>query len=125
MENLDIIFLTTIVSVLFIIFGVVVYKEFRKMETEEWRQKNLGNERGPRADFLNFVGKILSENVKQNEELKEVYKTMQRTISDMETDGMYFPADIKEKINERIKELNCEYSGLPSVASYSNDSDEK
>lgn len=45
-------------------------------------------------------------------------KVLNRTISDMETDGMYFTTEIKEKIKTREDELHCEYSGLPSVMSY-------
>lgn len=45
-------------------------------------------------------------------------KALERTISDMETDGVYFPPQIKDELKKRLEELHCEYSGLPSVMSY-------
>ncbi len=48
-----------------------------------------------------------------------ITKITHRPLSDMESDGVYFPETVKEKIAEyREKEL-CHYSGLPSVWSYS------
>jgi len=41
-------------------------------------------------------------------------------LSDMESDGVYFPEEIKIKLREIREELNCEYSGLPSVKFYEN-----
>lgn len=49
---------------------------------------------------------------------KNESKTLERTISDMETDGVYFPPQIKQELKKRLEELHCEYSGLPSVLSY-------
>jgi len=43
---------------------------------------------------------------------------MHRTISDMESEGIYFPEDVKEELKRQRDELHCEYSGLPSVQSY-------
>jgi hypothetical protein len=43
-----------------------------------------------------------------------------RTISDMESDGVYFPENIKEELKKQREELLCEYSGLPSVKAYEN-----
>ena len=39
MENLDIIILTTIVSTLFAVFFILMYKEFSKMEKEEYKSE--------------------------------------------------------------------------------------
>jgi hypothetical protein len=36
----------------------------------------------------------------------------------MESDGIYFPDDIKEQLKQQKEELHCEYSGLPSVRAY-------
>ena len=124
MENLDIIVLTSVVSTLFLVFGIVVYREFRNMEKTDWIDSNIGQQRGPRADFVNFIGKMISEkNTKdfEKDELKSVYKTLERTISDMETDGMYFTPEVKKDLKEKLEKLNCHYSGLPGVESYSKD----
>lgn len=78
-------------------------------------------ERGPRADMIRFIGKIFDEPVKTNEDVKTklvVVKAIQRTISDMESDGVYFPVSVKESLRKKRDELTCEYSGLPAVSSY-------
>ena len=36
----------------------------------------------------------------------------------MESDGMYFPEEIKDELEKQREELYCEYSGLPSVRAY-------
>jgi hypothetical protein len=36
----------------------------------------------------------------------------------MENDGVYFSEAIKDELKKQREELNCEYSGLPSVKSY-------
>lgn len=41
-------------------------------------------------------------------------------LSDMESDGVYFPEEIKVKLKERKEESVCAYSGLPSVKFYEN-----
>jgi len=69
MENLDIIILTSIISTLFIVFGILMYKELSNV---------------------------------------------------MESDGMYFPEEVKEQLKEYREEMHCEYSGLPSPKSYQN-----
>lgn len=52
-------------------------------------------------------------------------KVLDRTISDMEVDGIYFSTEIKEKMKIKEIDLHCEYSGLPSVMSYCNDTPDK
>jgi hypothetical protein len=81
---MEILILTSIVIISFIVFGVVTYKEFTK------------------------VGKKLTFN-----EREIIYNAMNKTISDMESDGVYFSEEIKE-------ELICNYSGLQSVQSWKN-----
>jgi D-ribose pyranose/furanose isomerase RbsD len=88
---MEILILTLIVIISFIIFGVVTYKEFTK------------------------VGKKLTFN-----EREIISKVMNRTISDMESDGVYFSDEIKEELKRQKEELICHYSGLPSVKSWGN-----
>ena len=49
---------------------------------------------------------------------KKVLKRIDRTISDMESDGMYFSPFVKEELKKQREELYCNYSDLPSVKSY-------
>jgi hypothetical protein len=79
-------------------------------------------ETGGRASLVNFVGRLFDDDTaskKMTIKQKElVYKAMHRTISDMESEGIYFPEDVKEELKRQRDELHCEYSGLPSVQSY-------
>ena len=44
-----------------------------------------------------------------------------KPLSDMESDGVYFPESVKEKLSEIREKEMCHYSGLPSVWSYSDE----
>lgn len=117
MENIDIIILTSILSTLFVVFGIVMYKEFNNA----FDQSHDIYEKGIRADMIRFIGSIFDTESTKKMTKKEkftVFTAFNRTISDMEIDGVYFPKEIKDKLEEKRKELNCEYSGLPSVKSY-------
>jgi hypothetical protein len=120
MENLDIIILTSIVSTLFIVFGIAMYREFSAMSKTDYVQTK---ESGPRAGLVNFVGRLFDEESNKKLTPKQkvlIYKAMNRTIADMESDGIYFSEDVKEELKKQREELNCEYSGLPSVKAYQN-----
>ncbi len=118
MENLDIIILTSIISTLFIVFGIAMYREFSVMSKTDYVQTK---ESGPRAGLVNFMGRLFDEesNKKLSPKQKQlIYKAMNRTIADMESDGIYFPEEVKEELAKQREELHCEYSGLPSVKAY-------
>jgi len=117
MENLDIIILTSILSTLFVVFGIVIYKEFKNAPEQS---KDL-YETSPRANMIRFIGSIFDTEVTSKMTKKEkvaVYNAVKRTMSDMESDGVYFPEDVKQKLEKKREEMMCEYSGLPSVKSY-------
>lgn len=83
--------LTLIVVVSFIVFGVITYKEFSKMS----EKMTIGDR-------------------------ELVYKIMNRTIADMESEGVYFSEEVREELKRQKEELICHYSGLPSVKSWGN-----
>lgn len=117
MKNLDIIIFTGVVVVAFIIFLVYSIKEFIKV----LKKDSSLEESGPRAELIKLVGKVFDSPMTTKDELvkkKAVYRAITRTISDMESEGLYFPDDIKQELVKRREELNCEYSGLPSVKAY-------
>ena len=65
------------------------------------------------------IDTILFDDEKVPKQDKEViYKAVNRTIADMESDGIYFSEDAKESLRNLREELHCEYSGLPSPKSY-------
>lgn len=119
MENLDLIILSSIVVTLFIVFGIAMYREFSKMSEETYVYTK---ETGGRASMVNFVGRLFDDEAaskKMTAKQKDiVYKAINRTISDMESEGVYFSEDVKEELKKQRDELHCEYSGLPSVLSY-------
>jgi hypothetical protein len=86
-------------------------------------------ETGPRANLVNFIGKLFDDDTtskKMTFKQKDlVYKAMHRTIADMESEGIYFPSEVKEELKKQREELYCEYSGLPSVKSYGKEEDKE
>jgi hypothetical protein len=115
MDNIDIVILTSILSTLFLVFGVLVYKELSSVDENSYKTAKEG---GPRVYLMKLMERVFDEDALPIKERKVIYKAVKRTISDMESDGIYFPEDVKEKLKEYRDELNCEYSGLPSVKFY-------
>ncbi len=114
MDN-QIIILTSVITTLFAVFSITVYREFRVMDTNPYK---FSEETGPRAGLVNFVANLTSNKTMTKPEKIVVYNAMQRNIADMESDGVYFDESIKEILKQHREELNCEYSGLPSVKAY-------
>jgi hypothetical protein len=115
---MDIIILSSIVTILFVTFLFLTFKEFTKEHSEP-----VGIENSPRAKMIRFVGRMFDEQNYNNapvEVKKYIYTKIERTISDMESDGVYFPEEVKKELEKKREQLTCEYSGLPSVMSYDN-----
>lgn len=115
MENIDIYILSSIVATLFAVFIITMWRELNAVSKNP---PDYSQERGPRADMIKFVGNIFDDKNIPNKEKKMIVKAIARTISDMESDGLYFPDEVREEFKRQRDELNCEYSGLPSVKSY-------
>jgi len=119
MENLDILLLTAVVSTLFIVFIGFTIKELVNADKNQKSER----ETGPRADLVKFMGRLFDTPVKTNADATQklkLYNRIERTISDMESDGVYFPDEVKKELKKKRTELRCEYSGLPSVKAYEN-----
>ena len=114
MENLDIIILTTIISTLFVVFGILMYRELSTIDENSYKTAKNG---GPRVYLFNLMARLFDDEVPVKER-QVIYKAVKRTMADMESDGMYFPDDVREKLKEYREEMHCEYSGLPSPKSY-------
>ena len=99
---MDIILLTAIISTLFIVFIIAVFREFSVMENETYV---FQKETGPRAGLVNFVGNLALNKSLTPEEKKVVYKAMYRNIADMESDGVYFDNSLKEIVQDQIEVL--------------------
>ena len=97
MENLDIILLTVVVAVAFIVFIVTTLKEFTKMETETYTDVKSKPSYG-RDALYDLLQKLFDDESIPKTDKKTALKTIGRTMADMESDGLYFPEEIKEKL---------------------------
>jgi len=119
MENSDVVILSAVAVIGFLIFIVSCFREFAKMEKEEYRPSPSNKKFGRDAVF-DIIERLFDDNKQTKKDKIKLIKTLDRTIADMESDGMYFSEEIKEKLEKEREELFCEYSGLPSVKAYSN-----
>lgn len=118
MDNLEIIILSTIVTTLFAVFFITMWRE---LDAVSKNPPDYSKESGPRADMMKFVGRLFdspSLTKEQADKKIDVYNRVYKTIADMESDGVYFPDDVKKELIKKREELYCEYSNLPSVSSY-------
>lgn len=83
MENLDLIILTTIVVILFIVFILATFKEIMEDAKKPF---GGGKERGPRADMMEFVGRIFSDDHIEPKEKKELLNIIKKRIEDIQVD---------------------------------------
>ena len=57
-NNTDIIVLTSVIIVLFIVFIIATVREFNTMSTTNFVEKEEG---GPRAEMMRFIGKLFTD----------------------------------------------------------------
>jgi hypothetical protein len=117
MQNLDIYILTSIVATLFIVFFIAIYREFSRMGKEGYNPDPNEKKYGREALFV-LAARLFEDQKVPKKDKEIIYKAMHRTISDMESDGIYFSEDAKEELKKQRDDLHCEYSGLPSVRAY-------
>lgn len=55
MENIDVIIFTSILLILFILFGIATYRQFTRMENQDF---NSTTEKGGAENFLKFISKM-------------------------------------------------------------------
>jgi hypothetical protein len=115
MDNIEIVILSIFVMIAFLFFIIASIKEISKMEKEPYQYKKpvFG-----RDALYNLLENLFNDDKLSVKEKKNLLKTIDRTISDMESDGMYFPEEIKDELEKQREELYCEYSGLPSPKAY-------
>lgn len=118
MENLDVIILSLIAATGFIIFIVGCFREFEKMAKEPYIPRTANSKVYGRDALFVIVERLLSDKDISVKEKKRIYTAMDRTIADMESDGVYFDETIKEQLKKQSEETFCEYSGLPSPKWY-------
>jgi len=82
MENLDIILLTTVVTVLFMVFIIATYREFSVMGNSEFKG---GIEKGPRAEMVQFLQNVFTDETIEPDKKKELLHIIKKTFDEMET----------------------------------------
>ena len=96
MENLDIIILSSIVTTLFIVFLITLYREFNTMGDTNYQ---LSKKEGPRGQLVNFIGNLMDDNkvriIKAYLDNELERSKVEKPLADMESDGIYFPKDTK------------------------------
>ena len=102
MENLDIIILTVVVAISFVIFIVTSIKEFNNMTEEPYEYEKASG--FTRAALFNVLSSLLEDDEIPEKNKEKFKSTLKRTISDMETDGVYF--DMTKKIRKEDSPAN-------------------
>jgi hypothetical protein len=82
MENLDIILLSAVVSVLFLVFIIATYREFSVMGKSEFKG---GKEKGPRAEMVQFLQKIFTDETIEPDKKKELLSIIIKNFDKMDS----------------------------------------
>jgi len=82
MENSDIIILTGIVSVLFLVFIISTVREFSKSARLPFQG---GKEGGPRAQLVEMVGKLFSDEKLEPADKQAMISIIRKNIADIES----------------------------------------
>jgi len=96
---MDIIILTTIISLLFIVFalGPIFFQEFK-----------IAKRASPEINFNQFMKKYFLEgkdvSKMEKKDVKVLYQKISATIADMESNGVYFPDEVKTELEKIQKE---------------------
>jgi hypothetical protein len=108
---MEIIILTTIICTLFavFIFGPLFYAHHVN------KSRSVSGD--TKSNLIKLINSLPADKSVSRKNKKKMVKVISRTMSDMESDGIYFPEEVKEELRRQRNEM-CEYSGLPSVKSY-------
>jgi hypothetical protein len=88
MENIDVIILTSLVIIAFVIFIISTLKEINRMAKEPYEfEKATGFSR---PALFNVLTALFEDDEMQEADKERFRNTLKRSISDMHTDGVYF-----------------------------------
>jgi hypothetical protein len=80
MENLDLIILTTVVVILFLVFIIATFREI----VEDAKNPHPGGkETGPRAEMMEFVGRIFSDDRIEPMQKRELLNIIRKKMADI------------------------------------------
>lgn len=101
MENLDIIILTSVLSTLFIVFLITLYREFNTMSDTNYQ---TSKKEGPRGQLVNFIGNLMDDNkvriIKAYLDNELERSKVEKPLADMENDGIYFPTEVRQELEK-------------------------
>jgi len=107
MENLDVIVLTALVVIAFIIFIISSFKELSRMVDEPYKYEKASG--FTRAALFNALSSLFEDDEDIPKEKKEKFRnTLERTISDMETNGIYFDEIPKPNVKRKTDDDSSE-----------------
>jgi hypothetical protein len=118
MESLDIYILTSIVATLFAILIVGTYRELSKIDKEGYKPPSPNEKKYGREALFVLAARLFEDEKVPKKDKEIIYKAVNRTIADMESDGIYFSEEAKDELRKQREESFCEYSGLPSPKAY-------
>jgi hypothetical protein len=97
---MEIIALTAVVVTLFTVFGITILREFNRMETEGYAYNPNAKKYGRDALFELAVKLFEDEKItaKVSKKEKKKNRVMYKNIADMESDGVYFPEEVKKQL---------------------------
>jgi hypothetical protein len=98
MENIDVIILTVVVVIAFVIFIITSFNEINKIKEEPYEFEKASG--FTRAALFNVLSSLFEDEEIPAESREKFKSTLKRTISDMETDGMYFDKTKKSQMEE-------------------------
>jgi hypothetical protein len=102
MENLDLIILTVVVVVAFVIFITSTFKELNQMTHEPYQAEKVTGY--SRAALFRVLGEMFEDDTIPEKHRVAFKSTLQRTISDMESNGVYFDDEEKNHQGENKSE---------------------
>ncbi len=81
-NNTDIIVLTSVVIVLFLVFIIATVREFNAMSAGQVVEKEEG---GPRAEMMRFIGKLFTDDRVDVKSKTELMNAMKNVMDEMDT----------------------------------------
>ncbi len=93
MENTDIIVLTAVIVVLFLVFIIATVREFAEVGKADYKVEKEG---GPRADLMRFIGSVFND---ERIDVKKKIRIIDAVKSAMEDDNS--AEEPEEDINKK------------------------
>ncbi len=81
-NNTDIIVLTSVIIVLFLVFIIATIREFNTMSTGQVVEKEEG---GPRAEMMRFIGKLFTDDRMDVKSRTELMNAVKHVLEEMKT----------------------------------------